>query len=60
VSPKTSALRRERPVALVVDVDGTLLRVDLLWEGLVELAVRRPLRLPVVVLTFLLCVFLAA
>ena len=41
------------PVALVVDVDGTLLRVDLLWEGLDQLAVRRPLRLPGLFLAFL-------
>lgn len=27
---------------LVVDVDGTLLRTDLLWEGLLTLAFRRP------------------
>jgi 4-hydroxybenzoate polyprenyltransferase len=28
-----------------VDVDGTLLRTDLLWEGLVQLCVRSPLQL---------------
>lgn len=32
-------------IPLVVDVDGTLLRADLLWEGLVGVAVRRPHRL---------------
>jgi 4-hydroxybenzoate polyprenyltransferase len=31
--------------ALVVDLDGCLLRTDLLWEGLVDLAARRPARL---------------
>jgi 4-hydroxybenzoate polyprenyltransferase/phosphoserine phosphatase len=31
---------------LIVDVDGTLVRGDLLWEGLVQLCVRRPSRLP--------------
>jgi 4-hydroxybenzoate polyprenyltransferase len=29
----------------VVDVDGTLLCTDLLWEGIVHLAMRRPVRL---------------
>ncbi len=45
--------RREPPLAgpdtsrppLVVDLDGTLLRTDLLWEGLVRLFFFRPLRL---------------
>jgi 4-hydroxybenzoate polyprenyltransferase/phosphoserine phosphatase len=31
--------------ALIVDLDGCLLRTDLLWEGLVDLAARRPARL---------------
>jgi 4-hydroxybenzoate polyprenyltransferase/phosphoserine phosphatase len=31
---------------LIVDVDGTLVRSDLLWEGLVQLCVRRPARVP--------------
>ena len=29
---------------LIVDVDGTLLQTDLLWEGLIELVVRQPRR----------------
>lgn len=33
-------------VPLIVDVDGTLLRADLLWEGLAHLLLRRPLSLP--------------
>jgi 4-hydroxybenzoate polyprenyltransferase/phosphoserine phosphatase len=37
---------RERELPLVVDVDGTLLRGDLLWDGLVQLCVRRPAELP--------------
>ena len=32
-------------VPLIVDVDGTLLRSDLLWEGLIFLLTRRPMRL---------------
>ena len=36
----------EGAIPLVVDVDGTLLRTDLLWEGLVRVAFRRPGRLP--------------
>lgn len=36
---------RQSPVPLVVDVDGTLVRSDLLWEGLVQVALRRPVRL---------------
>jgi 4-hydroxybenzoate polyprenyltransferase/phosphoserine phosphatase len=31
---------------LIVDVDGTLVRGDLLWEGLIQLCVQRPSRLP--------------
>jgi 4-hydroxybenzoate polyprenyltransferase len=31
---------------LVVDVDGTLVRSDLLWEGLLQLCVQRPSRIP--------------
>ncbi len=31
---------------LVVDVDGTLVRGDLLWEGLLQLCVTRPRRIP--------------
>lgn len=42
------ASEAEAPAAdaapLIVDVDGTLVRSDLLWEGLVQLCVRRPLR----------------
>lgn len=34
------------PIALVVDVDRTLARTDLLWEGLLDLAFRRQHRLP--------------
>lgn len=34
------------PVPLVVDVDGTLLRSDLMWEGLARLIVREPRRWP--------------
>lgn len=37
---------RERSLPLVVDVDGTLVRGDLLWDGLVQLCVRRPTELP--------------
>jgi 4-hydroxybenzoate polyprenyltransferase len=36
---------RQLAVPLVVDVDGTLVRSDLLWEGLVLVALRRPGRL---------------
>jgi 4-hydroxybenzoate polyprenyltransferase len=36
---------RQSPVPLVVDVDGTLVRSDLLWEGLMQVALRRPARL---------------
>jgi 4-hydroxybenzoate polyprenyltransferase/phosphoserine phosphatase len=32
-------------IPLVVDVDGTLVRTDLLWEGLVRVVLRRPGRL---------------
>jgi 4-hydroxybenzoate polyprenyltransferase/phosphoserine phosphatase len=31
---------------LIVDVDGTLVRGDLLWEGLLQLCVQRPSRIP--------------
>lgn len=31
--------------ALVVDVDGTLVRTDLLWEGLIQMVIRHPFRL---------------
>lgn len=34
---------------LAVDLDGTLMRSDLLWEGLLRLALRRPWSLPGVV-----------
>lgn len=34
------------PRPLAVDVDGTLVRGDLLWEGLVQLCVRAPARIP--------------
>ena len=40
----TAAARVEH--ALVVDVDGTLLRTDLLWEGMLHLAARRTRDLP--------------
>ncbi|MGZ8376206.1 MAG: UbiA family prenyltransferase [Gemmatirosa sp.] len=33
-------------VPLLVDVDGCLARVDLLWEGMIQLATRRPAALP--------------
>lgn len=33
-------------VPIAVDLDGTLLRTDLMWEGLVRVLVRRPWRLP--------------
>jgi 4-hydroxybenzoate polyprenyltransferase len=33
-------------VPLLVDVDGCLARVDLLWEGMIQLASRRPAALP--------------
>lgn len=36
---------RQIAIPLVVDVDGTLVRSDLLWEGLVRVALRRPGRL---------------
>jgi len=39
------AHRAERPVPLVVDLDGTLVATDLLIESLFVLAKRRPLRL---------------
>lgn len=35
----------ETAIPLVVDVDGTLLRADLLWEGLIQAILRRPTRL---------------
>lgn len=35
----------ETAIPLVVDVDGTLLRTDLLWEGLIQAVMRRPARL---------------
>lgn len=36
----------ETAIPLVVDVDGTLLRTDLLWEGLLQVVLRSPRRLP--------------
>lgn len=35
-------------VPLIVDIDGTLLRSDLLWESLASLAVRHPLKIGLV------------
>ena len=32
------------PVPLVVDIDGTLIQTDLLWEGVMQMLVRRPAR----------------
>lgn len=40
-------------IPLVVDVDGSVLRTDLLWEGLVRLCVTRPARLPGLLAAFL-------
>lgn len=37
--------KNDRQVPLVVDVDGTLIRGDLLWEGLVCIALTQPHRL---------------
>jgi 4-hydroxybenzoate polyprenyltransferase len=42
--PPGSAEAIARPLA--VDLDGTLLRSDLMWEGLARVALRRPWRLP--------------
>lgn len=36
---------RDHAVPLVVDLDGTLLKSDLLWEGLARLLTRRPIAL---------------
>jgi 4-hydroxybenzoate polyprenyltransferase len=36
---------RDNAVPLVVDLDGTLLKSDLLWEGLASLLTRRPIAL---------------
>jgi len=40
-----SVTTSETAIPLVVDVDGTLLRTDLLWEGLIQAVLRRPGRL---------------
>jgi 4-hydroxybenzoate polyprenyltransferase len=40
-----SVAARQIAIPLVVDVDGTLVRSDLLWEGLIRVALRRPDRL---------------
>jgi 4-hydroxybenzoate polyprenyltransferase len=42
-SPATNA--RENPVPLCVDLDGTLIKTDLLWESLLRLLKRNPLYL---------------
>lgn len=48
-----SVATSETAIPLVVDVDGTLLRTDLLWEGLIQAIVRRPSRLLALVLALL-------
>src|SRR5690348_10805558 len=40
----TDSPESSRP--LIVDVDGTLARTDLLWEGLTALVLRRPRHIP--------------
>src|SRR3974390_340423 len=42
--PSHDALR-ENPVPLCVDLDGTLIQTDLLWESLAQLLRRNPLRI---------------
>lgn len=48
-SPQTAATRNaavdDAAIPLCVDLDGTLIRSDLLWESLLQLARRRPLAL---------------
>ena len=46
-APAAPAAPRAPP--LVVDVDGTLVRGDLLWDGIVQLCARRPALLPALV-----------
>ncbi len=45
--------RNDRQVPLVVDVDGTLIRSDLLWEGLVRIVLTQPHRLVVAAVALL-------
>lgn len=49
--PPGSAAASPRPLA--VDLDGTLLRSDLMWEGLARVVLRRPWRLPAIGLALL-------
>jgi apolipoprotein N-acyltransferase len=41
--PQTSDALREHQIPLVVDLDGTLIKTDLLWESLARLLRRNPL-----------------
>ncbi|MBU6411800.1 MAG: hypothetical protein KGR98_15555, partial [Verrucomicrobia bacterium] len=40
--PSPTDAPRDRPIPLVVDLDGTLIRTDLLWESLARLLRRNP------------------
>jgi apolipoprotein N-acyltransferase len=44
--PTTPDAPRENQIPLVVDLDGTLIKTDLLWESLARLLRRNPLWLP--------------
>ena len=41
--PPSPDTPRENPIPLCVDLDGTLIQTDLLWESLVRLLRRNPL-----------------
>ena len=43
--PQSSAAPPDHPIPLVVDLDGTLIKTDLLWESLARLLRRNPFAL---------------
>jgi apolipoprotein N-acyltransferase len=48
--PQPSAASPNRPIPLVVDLDGTLIKTDLLWESIARLLRRNPFALCAIVL----------